>query len=84
MRFNPGLADAVRPGGVMSGLGISPDVVTLGKPMANGHPVAAVVARAEIMAEFRSAFGYFKHLWWQSSKLRRGLRPLWTSSNRTI
>jgi 4-aminobutyrate aminotransferase-like enzyme len=27
--------------------------------MANGHPVAAVVARAEIMAEFRNAFGYF-------------------------
>jgi 4-aminobutyrate aminotransferase-like enzyme len=61
------IADEVQPGFGRCGetwwghewLGISPDVVTLGKPMANGHPVAAVVARAEIMAEFRSAFGYF-------------------------
>jgi 4-aminobutyrate aminotransferase-like enzyme/Ser/Thr protein kinase RdoA (MazF antagonist) len=28
--------------------GVSPDFVTLGKPMGNGHPVAAVVTRAEI------------------------------------
>jgi 4-aminobutyrate aminotransferase-like enzyme len=61
------IADEVQPGFGRCGetwwghewLGISPDVVTLGKPMANGHPVAAVVARAEIMAEFRSTFGYF-------------------------
>ena len=61
------IADEVQPGFGRCGetwwghewLGISPDVVTLGKPMANGHPVAAVVARAEVMAKFRSAFGYF-------------------------
>lgn len=40
-------------------IGIVPDVVTLGKPMANGHPVAAVVTRPEVMADFREAFGYF-------------------------
>jgi 4-aminobutyrate aminotransferase-like enzyme len=28
--------------------GLEPDVVTLGKPMGNGYPVAAVVARAEL------------------------------------
>lgn len=39
--------------------GVAPDVVTLGKPMANGHPVGAVVTRPDIMAGFRSAFGYF-------------------------
>lgn len=27
------------------GAGLTPDVVTLGKPMGNGHPVAAVIAR---------------------------------------
>ena len=27
--------------------------------MANGHPVAAVVAKENIMADFRNAFGYF-------------------------
>ncbi|MEX1661448.1 aspartate aminotransferase family protein [Thioclava sp. 15-R06ZXC-3] len=40
-------------------LGFAPDVVTLGKPMGNGHPVAGVVARPEVMAAFREAFGYF-------------------------
>ena len=61
------IADEVQPGFGRSGdtwwghdwLGLSPDVVTLGKPMANGHPVAAVVASAEVMAAFRNAFGYF-------------------------
>ena len=32
--------------------GITPDVVTLGKPMGNGYPVAAVVTRAEIFERF--------------------------------
>ena len=32
--------------------GITPDLVTLGKPMGNGHPVAAVVARSEIVDQF--------------------------------
>jgi len=40
-------------------LGFAPDVVTIGKPMANGHPAAAVIARTDIMATFRNAFGYF-------------------------
>jgi 4-aminobutyrate aminotransferase-like enzyme len=31
-------------------LGLTPDVVTLGKPMGNGYPVAAVVARRELFA----------------------------------
>lgn len=61
------LCDEVQPGFGRIGshwwgherLGLAPDVVTLGKPMANGHPVAAVVARPEVMAAFRNAFGYF-------------------------
>jgi 4-aminobutyrate aminotransferase-like enzyme len=32
--------------------GIAPDVVTLGKPMGNGYPVAAVIARKEIVDRF--------------------------------
>jgi 4-aminobutyrate aminotransferase-like enzyme len=39
--------------------GFKPDIVTLGKPMANGHPVGGVVTSSDIMAEFRTAFGYF-------------------------
>jgi 4-aminobutyrate aminotransferase-like enzyme/Ser/Thr protein kinase RdoA (MazF antagonist) len=32
--------------------GITPDLVTLGKPMGNGYPVAAVITRAEIAERF--------------------------------
>jgi 4-aminobutyrate aminotransferase-like enzyme len=40
-------------------LGFAPDVVTMGKPMANGHPVGAVATRPDVMAAFRNAFSYF-------------------------
>ncbi|MFN3723224.1 MAG: aspartate aminotransferase family protein [Paracoccaceae bacterium] len=61
------LCDEVQPGFGRVGshfwghdwLGFAPDVVTVGKPMANGHPVAACLARPEVMAAFRDAFGYF-------------------------
>lgn len=61
------LCDEVQPGFGRMGshwwghdwLGFAPDVVTLGKPMGNGHPVGGVVARPEAMAAFRNAFGYF-------------------------
>jgi 4-aminobutyrate aminotransferase-like enzyme len=39
--------------------GFTPDIVTMGKPMGNGHPVAAVATSLEIMGAFRTAFGYF-------------------------
>lgn len=38
---------------------VVPDIVTLGKPMGNGHPVAAVVARAELIEAFRERVMYF-------------------------
>ncbi len=40
-------------------LGIAPDVVTLGKPMGNGHPVGAVVTRREIAARFADETVFF-------------------------
>ena len=36
-------------------LGIVPDIVTLGKPMGNGHPVAAVITRRDLAARFSDA-----------------------------
>jgi 4-aminobutyrate aminotransferase-like enzyme len=39
--------------------GVSPDIVTLGKPMGNGYPVAAVVTRAEIVERFPFAGSVF-------------------------
>lgn len=40
-------------------MGVVPDVMTLGKPMANGHPVGAVVTRSETLATFRKGYRYF-------------------------
>ncbi|MEZ5738289.1 MAG: aminotransferase class III-fold pyridoxal phosphate-dependent enzyme [Burkholderiaceae bacterium] len=61
------IADEVQPGFGRNGerfwghqrIGVQPDIVTLGKPMGNGHPVAGVVTSADIMAAFRQSFRYF-------------------------
>lgn len=39
----------LRPGGYQELSGITPDLATFGKAMANGYPLAAVVGRAEVM-----------------------------------
>ena len=39
--------------------GIVPDFVTLGKPMGNGHPVAAVITRREIAERFAAETVFF-------------------------
>jgi 4-aminobutyrate aminotransferase-like enzyme len=61
------IADEVQPGFGRLGthfwgherIGFTPDVVTMGKPMGNGYPVAGVVARRDLVAAFRENFGYF-------------------------
>jgi len=40
-------------------LGVVPDIVTLGKPMGNGHPLAAVIARPELISGFTERNMYF-------------------------
>ena len=39
--------------------GITPDIVTMGKPMGNGYPLAAVAARSDLVERFRSQVMYF-------------------------
>lgn len=39
--------------------GVVPDIVTLGKPIGNGHPMAAVVTTKEIAAAFVTGMEYF-------------------------
>ena len=39
--------------------GVVPDVVVMGKPLGNGHPLAAVVARREIAESFANGMEYF-------------------------
>jgi len=40
-------------------LGVVPDIVTLGKPMGNGHPLAGVIVRADLLNAFTERNMYF-------------------------
>ena len=61
------IADEVQPGFGRTGghwwgferHGVLPDMVSLGKPMGNGYPVAALVLRPEVLAEFGAKGRYF-------------------------
>ncbi len=61
------VADEVQPGFGRTGKhfwgyeadGLIPDIVTMGKPMGNGHPLAATVSRREIVEKFASKGRYF-------------------------
>jgi 4-aminobutyrate aminotransferase-like enzyme len=61
------IADEVQPGFGRTGAamwgfhrhGVIPDMVSLGKPMGNGYPVAGLVIRPEILASFGAKARYF-------------------------
>ena len=61
------IADEVQPGfgrlgEAMWGFqrhGVIPDLVTMGKPMGNGHPVAALAGRPEVLTAFARGTRYF-------------------------
>jgi 4-aminobutyrate aminotransferase-like enzyme len=61
------IADEVQPGFGRCGdglwgfarHGVVPDIVTMGKPMGNGHPVAAMAARPALLKEFGARSRYF-------------------------
>jgi len=46
----------VSPGGVQEHFGVTPDLTCLGKSMANGFPLSAVVGRADVMSWFNKVF----------------------------
>ncbi len=51
-----------RPGTHMWGFGfhgVVPDIVTMGKPIADGHPLGVVVTRRDILDKFFAATGFF-------------------------
>jgi len=45
-----------RAGGMHVKYGIEPDIVVLGKAMGNGHPIAAIVGRTEVMQAAQGTF----------------------------
>jgi len=61
------VADEVQPGFGRTGKNFwgfeadafTPDIVTMGKPMGNGHPLSAVVTRSELVDEFALHTHYF-------------------------
>lgn len=61
------IADEVQPGFGRTGShmwgfarhGITPDMVSLGKPMGNGHPIAGLVVRPEVVETFGRTVRYF-------------------------
>ena len=61
------IADEVQPGFGRTGEhmwgfqrhGISPDIVTMGKPMGNGQPIAGLLATADALADFGKKSRYF-------------------------
>lgn len=61
------VADEVQPGFARTGENFwgyqadnfVPDIVTMGKPMGNGHPIAGTVTRADIIEEFAKNGCYF-------------------------
>lgn len=61
------IADEVQPGFARTGKhfwgfeadDVVPDIVTVGKPMGNGHPLAATIARHDLVDEFAKHANYF-------------------------
>ncbi|MFK8084245.1 MAG: aspartate aminotransferase family protein [Granulosicoccus sp.] len=61
------IADEVQPGFARTGSGfwgfehydVVPDLVTMGKPMGNGYPMAGLASRPEYFDEFCADVGYF-------------------------
>lgn len=61
------IADEVQPGFGRTGThfwgfgkdGVLPDIVTMGKPIGNGHPLAATVTRPDVIDEFARHARYF-------------------------
>jgi 4-aminobutyrate aminotransferase-like enzyme len=61
------IADEVQPGFGRTGAhmwgyqrhGLAPDIVTMGKPMGNGLPIAGLVARHEVIEDFGRTARYF-------------------------
>lgn len=39
--------------------GLAPDIVTMGKPIGDGHPMGAVIVRPQLVSSFGSNTGYF-------------------------
>ena len=56
--------------------GVTPDIVTFGKPMGNGHPIAAVATRADLADRLAAETEFFSTSAATLSPARRALAVL--------
>lgn len=56
--------------------GVVPDIVTMGKPLGNGHPLGAVVTTPEIAAAFANGMEYFSTFGGNPVSMAAGLAVL--------
>jgi 4-aminobutyrate aminotransferase-like enzyme len=56
--------------------GVVPDIVTMGKPIGNGHPLAALVTTAEIAESFANGMEYFNTFGGNAVSCAIGLKVL--------
>jgi 4-aminobutyrate aminotransferase-like enzyme/Ser/Thr protein kinase RdoA (MazF antagonist) len=78
------IADEVQGGHGRTGLamwsferfGIEPDIVTLGKPMGNGHPIGAVITRRSIVQAFADETVFFSTFGGNPVSMAAGLAVL--------
>lgn len=56
--------------------GVVPDIVVLGKPLGNGHPLAAVVTTHELAAQFDNGMEYFNTFGGNPVSMAAGLAVL--------
>ena len=76
------VADEVQPGFARTGENFwgyevddfVPDIVTVGKPMGNGHPIAATIARSDLIDEFSTHSHYFNTFGGNPVSCAAGLR----------
>ncbi|MFN4277963.1 MAG: aspartate aminotransferase family protein [Ferrovibrio sp.] len=86
------IADEVQPGFGRTGThmwgfqrhGLVPDLITMGKPMGNGHPVAAMAAKPELLAEFGRRSRYFNTFGGNPVSVAAGLAVLDVIENEGI
>ncbi len=56
--------------------GVIPDIVTMGKPVGNGHPLGVIVTRPEILAKFAKESNYFSTFGGNPVSIAAGLAVL--------
>ncbi|WP_252106497.1 MULTISPECIES: aspartate aminotransferase family protein [unclassified Halomonas] len=86
------IADEVQPGFGRTGAGmwgfsrhgVTPDIVTMGKPMGNGFPMAGLAARDDLLAALNAEVGYFNTFGGSTVAVAAGMAVLDVLENESL